>query len=158
MAEVPRDASRNTGVRADATDAIDAIKLRRERAAVLVVGAGVAGMAAAVAAREAGSDVLIVERAFRGGNAIAHSLLPSKVHLRAAQHLAQYQSWGPLPVADPGAYLYAAGIHLRHRREEARTAAERYLEGSAVRHLSGDLRFEAPGAAHVASPLGPLTV
>lgn len=129
-----------------------------ERTDVLVVGGGVAGMAAAVAAREAGADVLLTERAFAGGNAVAHSLLPSKVHLRAAQHLAQYQGRGPLPVAEPGAYLYAAGIHLRHRREEARTALERHLARVGVRWLSGEVRFEGPGRARVVSPYGPREV
>lgn len=125
---------------------------------VLVVGAGIAGMAAAVSAREEGADVLLVERAFAGGNAVSHSLLPSKVHLRAAQHLAQYRGWGPLPVAEPGAYLYAAGIHLRHRREEARTAVERHLDEAGVRWLTGDVRFEAPGRARVISAYGPREV
>ncbi|MCL6597060.1 MAG: FAD-dependent oxidoreductase [Firmicutes bacterium] len=125
--------------------------VRAARGRVLVVGAGPAGAAAALAAAARGAEVTVVERAFAGGNAVAHSLLPSKVRIAAARDLAAAAGWGaPAGVAAGGVLA-----HLRWRREAARAALEARLAQAGVTLRSGAaLRFEGPGRAHVAAPGG----
>jgi pyruvate/2-oxoglutarate dehydrogenase complex dihydrolipoamide dehydrogenase (E3) component len=125
--------------------------IRAARGRVLVVGAGPAGLAAALAAAARGAEVTVVERAFAGGNAVAHSLLPSKVRIAAARDLAAVAAWGAAPDAGAGGVL----AHLRWRREAARAALEARLAQAGVTLVAGAaLRFEGPGRAHVAAPDG----
>lgn len=119
---------------------------------VLVLGSGPAGLSAALAARRAGARVTVVERGFAGGNAVAHSLLPSKVHLAAAATLAAYGAWGFGP--PPSGALWAVGGHLRWRREAARAACEELVDRAGAERLAGALRFIGPGAARLAAPSG----
>jgi len=119
---------------------------------VLVVGAGPAGAAAALAARARGAAVVLAERAFAGGNAVAHSLLPSKVHLAATADLAAYARWGL--GSPPEGAPWAVGAHLRWRREAARTAYEEDLDGAGVDRVSGAVTFEGPGRARIEGPTG----
>lgn len=121
-------------------------------AGVLVVGGGPAGVAAALAARAAGARVVLAERAFAGGNAVAHSLLPSKVHLAAAADLAAPAAWGL--GGPPQGVAWAVATHLRWRREAARTACEEALRAAGVEWAAGPLAFHAPGRARLGAPAG----
>lgn len=123
---------------------------------VLVVGLGPAGTAAALAARAAGASVVAAERAFVGGNAVAHSLLPSKVRLAAAADLAAYAGWGL--ATDPAAMAWAVTGHLRWRREAARAALEADLDAAGVERLAAAVAFEAPGRARLSGPDGMRTL
>lgn len=61
---------------------------------VIILGAGPAGLAAAVRARDLGHQVLMVDPEGPGGNALRHSLVPSKTLIRATQALARAQRVG----------------------------------------------------------------
>jgi pyruvate/2-oxoglutarate dehydrogenase complex dihydrolipoamide dehydrogenase (E3) component len=126
------------------------------RVDLLVVGAGPAGLAAAAAATGRGARVAVADAAFPGGHAVAHSLLPSKVHLAAAQDLAAPGAWGEGGSAAAG--LRAALATLRWRREAARDRAAARLAAAGARFLPGRLTFEAPGQARLAGPGGEETV
>src|SRR5699024_669531 len=51
---------------------------------IVVVGSGGAGMAAAIAARRAGKEVLVIERGTIGGTCVNIGYVPSKTLLAAA--------------------------------------------------------------------------
>jgi pyruvate/2-oxoglutarate dehydrogenase complex dihydrolipoamide dehydrogenase (E3) component len=121
---------------------------------VLVVGAGPAGIEAALAAAARGARVTLAERAFVGGNAVAHSLLPSKVLIAAAQDFAAAAAWGTGADAGGPRAIWAASSHLRWRREGARNALAQRLSAAGVRRIAAAARFEAPGRARLTGPEG----
>ncbi len=113
---------------------------RELRAHVAVVGAGPAGITAAVEAARAGQRVVLVSDGPVGGRAMHASLLPSKVLIHLAEQRRARGEKGlarPEVIADLTASIARIAEHQRAR------AAER-LEDGGVEHLSGAARFAGP--------------
>lgn len=114
---------------------------------VLVIGAGAAGVAAALEARRLGAEVTLVERAFVGGSTVGHSLLPSKVHMAAARDLGAGGRWGL--GAPPEGAVWAVGSQLRWRREAARDAYAQALAAAGVTPRAGVVHLTGHGCARL---------
>lgn len=122
----------------------------------MVVGAGPAGVAAAVAAAEAGARVTLVSDEPAGGRANWHSLGPSKVWLAAVE--AYEQTVGALAMglaveaAPPQAEAVVARIRELAARWSARQAEALSLAG--VEWVDGFAVFDGPGRVVVQEARG----
>jgi pyruvate/2-oxoglutarate dehydrogenase complex dihydrolipoamide dehydrogenase (E3) component len=95
---------------------------------IVVVGAGPAGLAAASEILRTGHAATVVESAEAGGNAVFHSLVPSKVLIEAA-------------AADPHHPAAWAGWMARQRRVVAAVAARAREEIQGARLVRGSARL-----------------
>jgi dihydrolipoamide dehydrogenase len=127
--------------------------------AIVVIGAGPAGIAAAVAAAEAGARVTLVSDEPAGGRANWHSLGPSKIWLAAVE--AYEQAVGALAMGltveavPPQGELVLARIRDLSARWSARQAEALSLAG--VEWLDGFASFDGPGQVKVQDRAGMAT-
>ncbi|HVA08883.1 MAG TPA: mercury(II) reductase [Acidimicrobiales bacterium] len=111
-----------------------------------IVGSGGAGFAAAIAARDRGLSVVMIERAAVGGTCVNVGCIPSKALLAAAEafHTAAHPRFpgitGSSPSLDIGALL---GGKTEIVAEMRREKYEGLADGYGWRILRADARFEA---------------
>lgn len=113
---------------------------------VMVIGAGPAGVAAAVEAARAGCGVTIVAEEPVGGRATHASLVPSKVLLHLVHERKQKNA--KLEV-EPSDVVHLTEEMARVARIESERGARR-LEDAGVRVVRGVARFTGPGALEIA--------
>jgi pyruvate/2-oxoglutarate dehydrogenase complex dihydrolipoamide dehydrogenase (E3) component len=123
---------------------------------LVVVGAGTAGLVAAIGAAGLGAKVALVERELMGGDCLNVGCVPSKALLRAARAWADVRSAGAYGVrVPPGARVDFPAVMERMRRLRARLsatdAAARYRDLGVdvflgVGHFSGRDTVEVGGA------------
>ena len=114
---------------------------------VIVIGAGPAGVTAALRAAELGARVCLVERGQPGGTAANDGVVPTRTLAYAARlmrHARQFQSYGlvsQVPQVDFAAVLAHAQGTV-YRLHESKQLLERLVEaGATVRHAAGGARF-----------------
>jgi dihydrolipoamide dehydrogenase len=114
---------------------------------VAIIGAGPAGVAAALAAAQAGAEVTLIGVEPPGGRANWHSLLPSKVLLTAADGLGALEQLPDLGIlfngaAAPDVDALTQRMHDLAHQQSAQQAA--LLRQGNVRWIVGVATFAAP--------------
>jgi len=132
--------------------------VREERFDLVVIGAGPAGLAGAIAAGILGRTVALVERASELGGALINTgTLPSKTLRETALALSGFRSRKLHGVDLSLRRSVRVADFLHHERDVKRIAradvAER-LERVAVTRVAGTARFVAPHVVEVAPPKG----
>jgi len=117
---------------------------------VVVLGAGPAGISAAVQARELGAEVTLLEKDKAGGTSLNRGPAPVRTLARAARLARDWHSWetfglrGPAPVVDLRATLDNAERVARYAHERKHLADQiRGLGVDLVEH-AGEVRFVDP--------------
>jgi pyruvate/2-oxoglutarate dehydrogenase complex dihydrolipoamide dehydrogenase (E3) component len=120
------------------------------RYALVVIGAGTAGLVTAAGAAGLGARVALVERRWMGGDCLNVGCVPSKTLLRSARAAAELRAAAPLGVGEglrEGAVRFA-DVMERVRRVRARIAphdsARRFRDELGVDVFFGDARFVGP--------------
>lgn len=117
---------------------------------VLVVGGGVAGMAAAMRARELGAEVALLEAGEVGGTTVNRGPAPVRTLARAARLARDWSSWegfglrGPPPVPDLPAIMARSADVARHARDSKQLAAHLRRCGIMVAEHAGPVAFTGP--------------
>ncbi|RMH44065.1 MAG: FAD-dependent oxidoreductase, partial [Deltaproteobacteria bacterium] len=120
---------------------------------LLIVGAGSAGFAAAIRARELGARVALVERGALGGTCVNVGCVPSKTLIRAAEvvHRALHHGFAGIRFAPPALDFRAVIEDKRHLVAELQQA--KYWDVLAahpdIRLLRGTARLRADGGVDV---------
>ncbi|GIW71871.1 MAG: mercuric reductase [Planctomycetota bacterium] len=120
---------------------------------LVVLGAGAAGLVAAVGAAGLGAKVALVERHLLGGDCLNVGCVPSKALLRAARAAAEVRAAGAFGVrVPPGLEVDFGAVMERMRRLRARISEHdsvARLERLGVEVFLGHGRFVAPDALEV---------
>jgi pyruvate/2-oxoglutarate dehydrogenase complex dihydrolipoamide dehydrogenase (E3) component len=120
---------------------------------VLVVGAGPAGAAAALQARELGADVTLLEADQVGGTNLNRGPTPVRTLARAARLARDWSSWdrfglqGPRPVPNLDAVLANSARVARYAHEKKDIAGHLRHNGIELADHLGPVRFTGPHAA-----------
>ena len=118
--------------------------------AVLVVGGGPAGLAAAVQARELGADVTVLEVAQIGGTSLNRGPAPVRTLARAARLVRDWSSWerfgleGAAPVPNLEAVLANSARVARYAHEKKDLAGHMRQSGIDVVEQLGHASFTGP--------------
>ncbi|HUI13320.1 MAG TPA: FAD-dependent oxidoreductase [Xanthobacteraceae bacterium] len=119
---------------------------------ICVIGAGAGGLAAASAAAAFGVNVVLIERAKMGGEALNSGALPSKALLAAAAHADAFRNASHFGLKSPrfGIDFAAVRDHVREvvAAVEPQDSRERF-NGLGVRVLTGEGRFTDAGTVAV---------
>jgi pyruvate/2-oxoglutarate dehydrogenase complex dihydrolipoamide dehydrogenase (E3) component len=109
-----------------------------------VIGAGAAGLAAAVAAAALGASVVLIEKGRMGGEHLNTACVPSKAMLAAARRAEAFRSSGPfgIKLAKPAVEFDEVNDHV-HRviNSIAPNESRERLAGLRVRVIEGEARF-----------------
>jgi pyruvate/2-oxoglutarate dehydrogenase complex dihydrolipoamide dehydrogenase (E3) component len=121
---------------------------------LVVVGAGTAGLVAAIGAAGLGARVALVERALLGGDCLNTGCVPSKALLRSARAWADVRDAGAFGVEVPaGARVDFAAVMERMRRLRAAISphdSARRCHDAGVDVFLGEGRFTGPDRVEVA--------
>ena len=115
--------------------------------AVLVVGGGPAGLAAAIQARELGADVTVLEVAQIGGTSLNRGPAPVRTLARAARLVRDWSSWerfgleGAAPVPNLEAVLANSARVARYAHEKKDLAGHMRQSGIDVVEQLGHVWF-----------------
>jgi len=121
---------------------------------LVVIGAGTAGLVAAIGAAGLGAKVALVERELMGGDCLNVGCVPSKALIRAARAWADVRDAGEFGVSvPPGARVDFAAVMQRMRRLRARISPND--SAARCRSLGVDVflgagRFAGPDTVEVA--------
>jgi dihydrolipoamide dehydrogenase len=110
---------------------------------ICVIGGGPAGIGAALEAAMLGAEASLISTEDVGGRATWHSLVPSKVCLTAADHLAEAAHFGDLGLqgAPPTVDLGRLMERIAAQAADWSRRQARLLEDRGVRLLAGTARF-----------------
>src|SRR5689334_23680021 len=117
---------------------------------LLVVGAGPAGAAAALQARELGGDVTLLEADQVGGTNLNRGPTPVRTLARAARLARDWSSWerfgleGPRPVPNLDAVLANSARVARYAHDKKDIAAQLRRNRIDLADLLGPLRLTEP--------------
>ena len=115
---------------------------------LVVIGAGPAGLAAAMAAAASGVRVALVERDLLGGDSLNYGSEPSKVLIRSARAYADMQHSRHFGARVPDGievdFSLAMARILQVRARMSRTMSPRLLQEAGIDLFSGQARFVAP--------------
>lgn len=114
---------------------------------IAVVGAGPAGIAAALAAADAGASVTLIGAEMPGGRANWHSLLPSKVFLTATDMLGvtdRLEALGIISAGPHQAYPQRLTERIRVLSQNRSERTRSDLASRGVRFLQGKALFQDP--------------
>lgn len=108
---------------------------------IAVIGGGATGLGAALAARRAGAEVVLIERDRLGGECTWTGCIPSKTMIEYARQVHHARRLGLAGQVDSAAVLQRARdvAHTIGREEDADA-----LAGAGIRVVAGHARFVAP--------------
>ncbi|NJC23566.1 glutathione reductase (NADPH) [Arthrobacter pigmenti] len=115
---------------------------------LLVIGAGPAGMAAAMRAAELGARTAVVERARLGGTCVNSGCVPTRVLAKTARLYREVRT-----AQDYGIVVHEPAVDWTQLIKRVRATVDRVLEAKAyddamgrlgITHLSGDAAFAGP--------------
>lgn len=121
---------------------------------LVVIGAGTAGLTAAMGCAAVGGRVALIERHLTGGDCLVTGCVPSKAIIRAARMAAAVRRAGEYGVrVPPGASVEFSAVMERMRRLRARISPNdsvQHLQQAGVDVYLGEARFVAHDTAEVA--------
>ena len=147
----------DAGVRTELRDNLHPAQWRNPEPAarygLVVIGAGPAGLAAALEAAAAGARVALVERDLIGGDCLNYGCEPSKALLRSARAYAEMRDarhYGAVVPARIDVDFHAAMERvLQLRARPGRGMSPRMLRGAGIDLFFGHAMFEAPDRLHL---------
>lgn len=127
---------------------------------LVIIGAGPAGITAALEAGRQGLDVSIISSEGIGGRAAWHSLLPSKIYLTLADYSAESQRYAAAGLIEnvPILSLDQTKKSIKEKSIEWHQQLQAEIDALGIRTITGKATFQDPASLLVATQEGSVEI